>query len=220
MNITKTIHAILFAADRVLSVAQLQQLFEEHERPSVDDIERALLNIQTSSADEVWELKKVASGYRIQVQQQYAVHVSRLWDEKPTKYSRALLETLSLVAYRQPITRSEIEDIRGVSVSSNIMRTLQDRGWIRVVGHREVPGRPAIFATTKVFLDYFNLNSLSELPQLMPLRDINEIAAQVDAQIEESSEEVGTEDVDGVYDELHIDIGLESNDSERDGQYE
>jgi len=126
------------------------------------------------------ELKEVASGFRIQVKHELAPWISRLWEERPARYSRALLETLALVAYRQPITRSEIEDVRGVTVSTHIMRTLQDRGWIRIVGHRDVPGHPEMFGTTKEFLDYFSLKSLDELPTLSQLRDIESINAELD----------------------------------------
>jgi len=126
------------------------------------------------------EIKRVSSGYRLQVKKELAVWVSRLWDEKPARYTRALLETLSLIAYRQPITRGEIEDVRGVSVSSNIVKTLLERDWIKVLGHRDVPGKPAMYGTTREFLDYFNLKSLSDLPSLQELRDIESINAELD----------------------------------------
>ena len=126
------------------------------------------------------ELKEVASGYRIQVRKELAPWIGRLWEERPTRYSRALLETIALVAYRQPITRGEIEEVRGVTVSTHIIRTLQERGWIRIVGHRDVPGHPEMFGTTKEFLDYFSLKSLDELPTLAQLRDIESINAELD----------------------------------------
>ena len=126
------------------------------------------------------ELKEVASGFRIQARDQIGAWVSRLWEERPRRYSRALLETLALIAYRQPITRGDIEEVRGVSVRSNIIRTLQEREWIRVVGHRDVPGKPALFGTTKAFLDYFNLSSLDDLPSLAEIKDMDSFEPELD----------------------------------------
>ncbi len=143
--------------------------------PERSEIKTILEQIESSCEDRGFELKKVASGYRFQVRSELSEWIGRLWDEKPPRYSRALLETLSLIAYRQPITRGDIEEIRGVSVSTNIVRSLMEREWIRIVGHRDVPGRPAIFATTKTFLDYFNLKSLEELPPLAEIRDLGRI---------------------------------------------
>lgn len=131
-----------------------------------------------------FELRKVASGYRLQVREEFAPWVSRLFEEKPQRYSRALLETLALIAYRQPITRGEIEDVRGVTVSSNIIRTLLEREWVRVVGHRDVPGRPAMYATTRQFLDYFNLSGLGQLPPLSEIRDLDEIGREMEKNIQ------------------------------------
>src|SRR5690554_4573769 len=131
--------------------------------------------VQESCADRGYELVEVASGYRFQVRSEYAPWASRLWEERPQRYSRALLETLAIIAYRQPITRGEIEDIRGVAVSTNIVKTLMEREWIRVVGHKDVPGRPAMYATTRQFLDHFNLTSLAELPPLAELREPSEV---------------------------------------------
>ena len=170
----------LLAANRPLTLDELLALFEEEERPERDDVRAALSALQDEYADRSFVLKEVASGFRIQVKRELSPWVSRLWMERPSRYSRALLETLALVAYRQPITRGEIEDIRGVSVSGSIMKTLQEREWIRVVGHRDVPGKPAMYGTSKQFLDYFDLKSLDELPTLAELRDIDSINAELD----------------------------------------
>jgi len=142
-------------------------------------IKEVLEILQNDYADRAMELKEVASGYRFQVRQDYAEHVGKLWEEKPSKYSRALLETLVLIAYRQPITRGEIEAIRGVSVSSHIIKTLRERDWVRVIGHRDVPGKPAIYGSTREFLDYFNLKSLDELPSLTDIKDLDKIAPEL-----------------------------------------
>ncbi len=163
------LEAALLAAGEPLSMDQLRALFPDGEAPARATLEGALAKLETSLGGRGVMLKRVASGYRLQVPEEFAPWVSRLWEEKPTRYSRAVLETLAIIAYRQPITRGEIEEIRGVTLSSGIMRTLQERGWIRVAGHRDAPGRPAVFATTRDFLDHFNLRSLSELPSLMTL---------------------------------------------------
>lgn len=189
--------AALLAADKPLSLDQIRDLFDETDRPARQVMEHVLVLLDEACEGRGFELKKLASGYRLQVREAYALWVSRLCEEKPQRYSRALLETLALIAYRQPITRSEIEDIRGVSVSSNIMRTLQEREWVRVVGHRDVPGRPAMYATTRQFLDYFNLQGLDQLPPLSDIRDLEEIGREIEknmqAEIEfESSATVKT----------------------------
>jgi segregation and condensation protein B len=160
------IEAALLAAGRPLGLAELQDLFGESERPPPEDFKQALDELAEDCRQRPVELKQVASGYRLQVRESFSPWISRLFEERPGRYSRALLETLAIIAYRQPATRGEIEDIRGVAVSPGIIKTLQERGWIHVVGHKEVPGRPALFATTRHFLDYFNLKSLSELPPL------------------------------------------------------
>jgi segregation and condensation protein B len=175
-----TIEATLLAAGRPVTSQQLLDLFEERERPSDEQLQVALEALAADYAERGIELMQVASGWRIQIRQRCTDIVSRLWQERPSKYSRALLETLALVAYRQPITRSEIEEIRGVSISSTIMRTLQERNWIRVVGHREVPGRPELLGTTREFLDYFGLKSLDQLPTLAELRDVETIGVQLE----------------------------------------
>lgn len=174
------VEGALLAAGKSLSFDDLQLLFEESARPDKGALKKAVDALGEDYAQRGIEIKETASGFRIQVRQQYAEWVSRLWEERPTRYSRALLETLALVAYRQPITRAEIEDVRGVSVSTSIIRTLQERDWIRVVGHRDVPGRPAMYGTTRTFLDYFGLKSLDELPTLAELRDIDSINVELD----------------------------------------
>lgn len=151
-------------------------------------LKEVIENLQQDYTDRAMELKEVASGFRFQVRQEYADHVGKLWEERPSKYSRALLETLVLIAYRQPITRGEIEAIRGVSVSSHIVKTLVEREWVRVIGHRDVPGKPAIFGSTKEFLDYFNLKSLDELPSLAEIKDLDKIAPEL--ALEEAIEKV------------------------------
>jgi len=174
------VEAALLAAGRPLSVEQLRGLFPEEERPTRQVMEHVLSMLSDACAGRGFELKNVASGYRLQVRQEYAPWIRPLFEEKPQRYSRALLETLALIAYRQPITRGEIEEIRGVTVSSNIIRTLAEREWVRIVGHRDVPGRPAMYATTRHFLDYFNLTGLDELPALSEIRDLEEIGREME----------------------------------------
>lgn len=178
------IEGLLLAAGKALSVDQIIALLEEGMAPARADIRVALASLQEDYQNRGIELVEVASGFRFQVKEKYGHWVSRLWEEKPQKYSRALLETLALIAYRQPITRGDIEEIRGVAVSSNIMKTLLERNWVRVVGHRDVPGRPSIYATTRQFLDYFNLKSLEELPPLAEIRDLDLISKEVSQQLE------------------------------------
>lgn len=166
MNLKHIVEAILFAANKPMTIKQIQQVFPELERPDTLEIQLALEAIAQDYLTRPIGLKQLASGYRFQIRENLAPWVSRLFEEKPPRYSRALLETLAIIAYRQPVTRGEIEDIRGVSVSSSIIHTLLEREWIRVIAHKEVPGRPALYGTTKQFLDYFNLTSLNELPKL------------------------------------------------------
>jgi len=179
LPLKQILEGAILASETALSIDQLMQLFETDppERSVVRDV---LQEIQEDFAGRGFELKQVASGYRFQVRSDYGEWVSRLWKEKPPRYSRALLETLALVAYKQPITRGDIEDIRGVAVSTNIMRTLIEREWVRVVGHRDVPGHPALYATTKNFLDYFNLKSLDELPNLSEIKDLTKLNEELD----------------------------------------
>ena len=176
----RIIEGALLAAGEPLTVQRLAELFEEGERPERDEILAALGALDQECADRGYELRQTASGYRFQVRQDLARWVGRLWEEKPKKYTRALLETLALIAYRQPITRGDIEQIRGVAVSSDLIRTLMEREWVRVVGHRDVPGRPALYATTRQFLDYFNLRSLEQLPPLGEIRDLDEFNVTLD----------------------------------------
>jgi len=179
-QLKRIIEGVLLAAGQPISVERIQQLFHIDERPPRADINDALTQIEQECSDRGFALVEVASGYRFQIRQELSPWISRLWEEKPQKYSRALLETLALIAYQQPITRGEIEQVRGVAVSSSIMKTLLEREWVRVVGHREVPGRPAIYATTHKFLDYFNLKSLDQLPTLAEIRELSDANLKLD----------------------------------------
>jgi len=178
-EIRQILEAAILAADKPLSIDQLIQLFVESPPPRAV-VRKVLEDIALECEGRGFELKEVASGFRFQVRSTYGQWVSRLWEEKPPRYTRALLETLALIAYKQPLTRGDIEEIRGVTVSTTIMRSLLEREWIRVVGHRDIPGRPALYATTKNFLDYFNLSSLDELPTLSEIKDLNEVNQQLD----------------------------------------
>ena len=186
-KIKNIIEAALMVSDKPLSLAGIAGLFEK----DMEEIDREVLKAAIEQLRQDYEsrgieLAQVASGYRIQTRGEYADWINRLFDEKPPRYSRALLETLAIIAYRQPITRAEIEDIRGVSVSSNIIRTLQEREWIRVVGHKDLPGKPELLATTREFLDYFNLKSLSELPTLAEIRELNQVNPDLFDALEDS----------------------------------
>ena len=167
------IEGLLLAASRPLNLSEIAQVFDEDERPDKKELKKIIEVIEADCSDRGFELQEVASGYRFQVKQELSSWVGKLWDERPPRYTRALLEILALIVYKQPITRGDIEEIRGVSVSPNIIRTLIDREWVRVVGHRDVPGRPAMFATTKTFLDYFNLKSLQDLPPLSEIKELD-----------------------------------------------
>lgn len=184
-TLQQIIEGLLLSAGRPLSVTALSELFLEGERPANEHIRDVLNTISLECEGRGFELKEVASGFRFQVRQKLSPWISRLSEEKPQRYTRALLETLGLIAYRQPITRGDIEEIRGVAVSSTIIRTLLDREWVRVVGHRDVPGRPAMFATTRHFLDYFNLKNLQELPPLADIRDLDQLNPELDLNDEE-----------------------------------
>lgn len=178
--IKSVLEAALFAAGEPLSVDRLLTLFDEAPRPSREDIEQALTDLEADYAARAVQLKRVGSGYRFQVRANLGPWVRKLWAQRPTRYSRALMETLAIIAYRQPLTRAEVESVRGVSLSTPILKTLLDREWIKVVGHRDVPGRPAVYGTTKYFLDYFNLASLRELPPLEEIREIAAFAPELD----------------------------------------
>ena len=175
-NLSLIIEALLFSSSRPLNEKEIMSAFDLRSPPSSREIKEALKAIEEKYSGNSIELVKVASGYRLRIRQEYSSWVAKLWEAKPQKYSRALMETLALIAYRQPITRGEIEEVRGVSVSSQIIRTLLDRSWIKVVGHRDVPGRPALFSTTKDFLDDLNLSKLSDLPELPEIQNIPEDA--------------------------------------------
>lgn len=174
-KLKQILEGLLLAAGKPLSLEQMAAIFTEEERPDNDLLRSVLGRIEAECEGRGFELRKVASGYRFQVRPEVGEWVGRLWEEKPQRYSRALLETLAIIAYRQPLTRGDIEKIRGVAVSTTIMRTLHEREWIRVVGHRDVPGRPAMYATTRQFLDYFNLQSLDQLPPLSDIRDMEDV---------------------------------------------
>ncbi|WP_097461684.1 SMC-Scp complex subunit ScpB [Mangrovitalea sediminis] len=201
LKVRNIVEAALLASPKPLDIERLCGLFDENERPTRQAVEHVLSLIDRDCEGRGYALKRVASGYRFQVREEYASWVGRLWEERPQRYSRALLETLALIAYRQPITRGDIEDIRGVAVSSNIIRTLQEREWIRVVGHRDVPGRPAMYATTRQFLDYFNLASLDQLPPLSEVRDLEEISREVEERLQAEIPFEDTERLDEVDDD-------------------
>ena len=218
--IKRIFEGALMAADKPLKRRDLTSLFSAMESPSDKLVDEALKELIADCEGRGYELKKVASGYRYQVRQELSRWVNNLWQEKAPRYSRALLETLSLIAYRQPITRGEIEQIRGVSVSSQILKTLLERGWVKSVGHRDVPGRPALYATTREFLDYFDLKTLDQLPPLAEIRDLNAISRElnIDLPIEsidsanDSSDIDDIKDVDNIEDiENSFDIEIQSN---------
>jgi segregation and condensation protein B len=177
--IRNVVEAALLAAGQPLPVAELARLFEERARPSTQQLQAALEALAAEYAGRGIELQHTASGYRIQVRRELAAEISRLWPERTVRYSRALLETLALIAYRQPITRAEIEAVRGVAVNPNIIRTMIERNWVRVVGHRDVPGHPELLGTTREFLDYFGLKSLDALPPLAELKAMGDINLQL-----------------------------------------
>lgn len=211
------LEAILLAADRTLTVVHLESLFElDEERPTRDEIRQALHEMADDYEIRGYELKQVASGFRLQVRQEYSTWVGRLWEERPARYTRALLETMALIAYRQPITRGEIEEVRGVSVSSNIIKTLLERDWIKVLGHKDVPGKPTLYGTTKEFLDYFNLKTLDQLPTLAEIKDLDSIHPELgldeDLSDESADENPDTENV------LPADVSSENDVNENNGE--
>jgi segregation and condensation protein B len=209
-QLKQILEAALLASGQPLSLDQLAALFTDDDRPPKGEISRALEQLRVDCEHRGVELMKVASGYRLQVKQFLNEWVSRLWTERPQRYSRALLETMALIAYRQPITRGEIEAVRGVSVSSNIIRTLQERDWIRVVGHRDVPGKPALFGTTRNFLDSFNLQNLDDLPTLAEIRDMDNLEPELQLEPAPPAE---PEEFDGEEESAHAAGGSADQDS-------
>ena len=189
-KVKMVVEGLLLASGRPLTIANIANVFEEKERPDSKELRLIMDVIAEECDDRGFELKEVASGYRFQVKQELSEWIGKLWEEKPPRYTRALLEILSLIAYKQPITRGDIEEVRGVSVSPNIIRTLIDREWVRVVGHRDVPGRPAMFATTKQFLDYFNLKSLQDLPPLSEIKELEKSEEDLDLSSELSQSRI------------------------------
>lgn len=179
-ELQRIIEALLLASEQPLNADRILAVFDEAQRPSKADVKQAIEALQSLLEGRAVELREVGNGWRLQTRQEYAVWVSKLWEEKPPRYSRALLETLALICYRQPISRAEIEDVRGVGLSQSILKTLLERNWVRVVGYREVPGRPALFGTTKEFLDDFSIRSLEELPTLPEMRDLDALAAALE----------------------------------------
>jgi segregation and condensation protein B len=222
-KIKNILEAVLLAAERSLTVVQLEALFElDEERPTRDEIRQALHEMADDYESRGFELKQVASGFRLQVRQEFSTWVGRLWEEKPARYTRALLETMALIAYRQPITRGEIEEVRGVSVSSNIIKTLLERDWIKVLGHKDVPGKPTLYGTTKEFLDYFNLQKLDQLPTLAEIKDLDSIHPELalDEDVAKDSDDPGTDDSDT--DDANLNEGPDDglNDNLNDGMDE
>jgi len=196
-NLKQIVEAALLASGKAMSLDKLAELFDEMEKPEKKDLRIVLEALREDYADRGIEVKEVSSGWRIQVSKECAPWVSRLWEEKPGRYSRALMETLALIAYRQPITRGEIEDIRGVSVSTHIVRTLLEREWVRVIGQRDVPGKPSLYGTTREFLDYFGLKSLDELPTLAEIRDLEVINEELNLSEPETESESRNKNAEG-----------------------
>jgi segregation and condensation protein B len=215
--IKRIVEGALLAAGKPMDMARIESLFEEDERPPRDQIKAALEEVEADCRGRGFELMQTASGYRFQVRQDLAEWVNRLWTEKPKRYSRAMLETMALIAYRQPLTRGDIEQVRGVAVSSDTIRTLQERDWVRVVGFRDVPGKPALYATTKNFLDYFNIKSLEQLPALSEIKDFAELDPELELALSGNNPEL----VAANYEEQGADLADSENfslDQEIDGQ--
>lgn len=215
------LEAILLAADRTLTVAHLEILFElDEERPTRDEIRQALHEMAEDYETRGYELKQVASGFRLQVRQEYATWVGRLWEERPARYTRALLETMALIAYRQPITRGEIEEVRGVSVSSNIIKTLLERDWIKILGHKDVPGKPTLYGTTKEFLDYFNLKTLDQLPTLAEIKDLDSLHPELklDDEVSDESDAENTDTENLSPANVSVDASIDDNSDDNDAE--
>ena len=186
-KLTQVIEAILLSASRPLDIQEIERVFPDNERPTREEIRQALAEIEEQCIDRGVELKKVSSGYRLQVRQALSIYVAKLWEERPQRFSKATLETLALIAYRQPITRGEIEEIRGVTIGTQLMRGLMERGWVKIVGQRDVPGRPSLYSTTKEFLDYFGLQHLRELPELPELPDLQSLDMELPLETDTSA---------------------------------
>jgi segregation and condensation protein B len=209
------LEAALLAAGRPLNIDQLQNLFDGRMAPEKSEIRKAIAKLNDEYEMRGITIGEVASGFRVQVKATMADRLQKLWEDRPPRYSRALFETLALIAYRQPITRGEIEEVRGVSVSSNIMRSLVEREWVRVVGHRDVPGRPAMFATTRAFLDYFDLKKLDDLPPLADLSDWESLRVQLNLPAVEEDEGIAMPEIPELP-VLYPEIGDEENEDESD----
>ena len=192
-KLMQIIEAALLSASRPLKIEEIQRLFPKDQAPDKEDIKETLNEIEELCANRGVELKRVSSGYRMQVKQSLSKYIAKLWEEKPQKYTKATLETLALIAYRQPITRGEIEEIRGVSVGTQLIRGILERGWIKIVGQRDVPGRPSLYATTKEFLDYFDLQHLRELPDLPDLPDVDSLDMELPLEKEKEHPESQSE---------------------------
>ncbi len=204
------IEAALMVAGRPLTIATIQSLFAEDEQPSTNSVRAILSHIRTHFLESGIELQEVANGYRLQAKAELSPWLAKLWEERAPRYSRAFLETLAIIAYKQPVTRAEIEEIRGVTVNSHIMKTLQEREWIRVIGYREIPGRPAIYGTTKEFLDYFNLKSLAELPTLAEFKNFDVQEKQLQVQLALENSQLGPENSDAIHEERIVTENEES----------
>ncbi|MEL0067705.1 MAG: SMC-Scp complex subunit ScpB [Gammaproteobacteria bacterium] len=192
IKLKNAIEAILMSAGKPLSAEKITNLFTEEPRPSISEVRKQIKALVEDCSGRGIELVEVATGFRYQGRSEYGQYVAKLWEVKPQRYSRAMLETLALIAYRQPVTRADIEEVRGVSVSTNIMKTLMEREWVHVVGHRDAPGRPAMYATTKQFLDYFNLQSLDQLPTLSEIQDLSKLEPELaldNTSVEEQAED-------------------------------
>ena len=192
-KLIQIIEAAFLSASRPLNIEEIQRLFPKEQTPGKEDIKETLDEIDELCTNRGVELKRVSSGYRMQVKQSLSEYIAKLWEEKPQKYTKATLETLALIAYRQPITRGEIEEIRGVSVGTQLIRGILERGWIKIVGQRDVPGRPSLYATTKEFLDYFGLQHLRELPDLPDLPDVNSLDMELPLEEEKEQTESQSE---------------------------
>ncbi len=214
------LEAAIMVAGRPLSVNDLLKLFDGENKPSAKEIREVLETLQQHYANSGVELRELASGFQFQAKVELSQWLSHLWEERPPKYSRAILETLALIAYRQPITRAEIEEIRGVAVSTHIVKTLQDREWVRVIGYRDVPGKPALYATTKAFLDHLSLKSLDELPTLAEIKDLESQEEKLQIQLELATASETEKEIDSETTENHDMLTLSEETLERENETE